>query len=66
MTAVNKREIKDDATFERLLDFHVYEIRVRDGKISQLIEMVERQASELLAARHELNACKARLASAAA
>jgi hypothetical protein len=66
MAAVKKEEIRDETSFMRLLDLHADEIRVRDGKIAELSEMLEKQASELIRARQELNACKARLAVAAA
>lgn len=66
MFAVENREIRDEAAFWRLLDLHTAEIRNREGKIEELIEMLERQAIELAAARNELNAFKARLARAAA
>lgn len=66
MTAVEKREIRDDSTFRRLIELQIDEIRARDGMIAELSELLERQATELTSARKELNACKARLAMAAA
>lgn len=61
MIAVRKDEIRDDAAVRNLLDLHQAEIRRRDSKIEQFVDLLERQARELAIARAELGRCRAQL-----